>query len=57
MEDEKEKLIQVAVGLLNAAVCPCCDGSGAYYDDMGAVCQCQWCYEVEELNKKVKNND
>ena len=33
--------------LLNAAVCPCCDKSGAYYDNMGEVHQCQWCHEVK----------
>ena len=32
--------------LLGAAVCPCCDKSGAYYDNYGEIHQCQWCYEV-----------
>ena len=33
--------------LLRVAKCPCCDGSGAYYDNMGEVCQCQWCDETK----------
>lgn len=37
----------ILVGLLEAAKCPCCDGSGAYYDNCGNVCQCQWCDEVK----------
>lgn len=37
--------------LLKEAKCPCCDGSGAYYDNSGDVCQCQWCYEAKELLK------
>lgn len=32
-------------GLLNAAKCPQCNGGGAYYDQYGEVCQCQWCHE------------
>jgi len=51
------ELIAEAMVLLNAANCPCCDGSGAYYDNMGDVCQCQWCYEVKELNKKIIKNE
>ena len=39
-------------GLLRAAKCPCCDGSGAYYDNMGEVCQCQWCYETKAALKQ-----
>ena len=31
--------------LLLLGKCPDCNGSGAYYDNMGGVCQCQWCYE------------
>ncbi len=54
---EKSDIIEVAVGLLEAAQCPCCDGSGAYYDNYGEVAQCQWCYEVEELKKRIKEND
>jgi len=37
--------IQGLVTLLEMAVCPTCNGDGAYYDGMGNVCQCQWCYE------------
>ena len=33
------------VNLLDVAKCPCCDGSGAYYDNQDNVCQCQWCDE------------
>lgn len=39
-----------ALTLLNVADCPQCkDKSGAYYDNYGEVCQCQWCYEVSKL--------
>lgn len=31
--------------LLKMAKCRHCDGSGAYYDNMGGVCQCRWCDE------------
>ena len=31
--------------LLEAAKCPCCDGSGGRYDNYGNAEQCQWCYE------------
>jgi hypothetical protein len=41
-----------AVRLLDAAACPCCDKSGAYYDNYGQVYQCQWCYEVEQLKEQ-----
>ena len=36
--------------LLNAAACPNCGPArtGAYYDNYGEVCQCQWCYEVKQ---------
>ena len=33
------------VELLKAAKCPCCDGSGGYYDNYGEPTQCQWCDE------------
>jgi len=33
------------VEMLKAAKCPCCDGSGGYYDNHGEPTQCQWCYE------------
>ena len=38
-------------GLLKAAACPQCgvNKDGAYYDNMGQVHQCQWCYEVAVL--------
>ena len=40
-------------GLLKAASCPQCgpNKDGAYYDNMGQVHQCQWCYEVEAALK------
>lgn len=39
--------------LLKVADCPQCkDKSGAYYDNNGEVCQCQWCYEVGEAIKQ-----
>ena len=44
-----EKLSK-ALALLVAADCPQCkDKSGAYYDNYGEVCQCQWCNEVYHL--------
>jgi len=53
---EKVQKLQAKVerlkGLLNEAKCPCCDGGGAYYDNMGEVCQCQWCYEAKAALKK-----
>ena len=44
--------VQELEGLLKVAKCPCCDGSGAYYDNMGEVCQCQWCYETKAALKE-----
>lgn len=35
--------------LLEIAKCPCCDGSGGYYDGDGGACQCQWCDEKNQL--------
>ena len=52
--EQANKDIQVLIGLNGAASCPCCDGSGAYYDGLGEVCQCQWCYEKKELANKDK---
>ncbi|RLC36792.1 hypothetical protein DRH27_04740 [Candidatus Falkowbacteria bacterium] len=34
--------------LLKVAKCPCCDGSGGFYDTYGNACQCQWCYETKQ---------
>jgi len=39
-------------GLLGEAKCPCCDGGGAYYDNYGEVCQCQWCFETKAALKQ-----
>ena len=44
----KQKVEQLQA-LVSAARCPCCDDTGAYYDNMGEVCQCQWCYEKGRL--------
>jgi hypothetical protein len=41
-------VISKAIELLQVASCPCCDGSGAYYDNHGGVCQCQFCYERKQ---------
>ena len=46
--DKDEQHIAELKSLLSVAKCPCCNGDGAYYDGMGEVCQCQWCYEVNE---------
>ena len=40
--------------LLEIAACPCCDGSGAYYDGYGEVCQCQWCDERTKVIAKAR---
>jgi len=51
--DQLKKSLVEAVGLLGAADCPQCkDKSGAHYDNNGNVCQCQWCDEVQSLNKR-----
>ena len=42
---ELQAKVDELAALLNVVVCPDCNGSGAYYDNMGGVCQCQWCYE------------
>ena len=48
--------LEVAKGLLVAANCPECDDkSGAYYDNVGNVCQCQWCYEALQLIGESKD--
>ena len=41
--------IEALEGLLKAASCPCCDGSGAYLYNDGVVVQCQWCDETKKL--------
>ena len=43
--------------LLKAAQCPCCDGSGAYYTNMGEVAQCQWCDELSKLITGYTDNE
>ena len=40
--------------LLEIAACPQCDGSGAFYDNHGEVCQCQWCDERKKAIAKAK---
>ena len=44
--------------LLAIAECPCCDGSGGYYNGEDECCQCQWCYEKENIlmGQKAKEN-
>ena len=50
----KSQQVEIAEleGLIVAAQCPCCNGDGAYYDGNGEVCQCQWCYETEDIKKR-----
>jgi len=48
----RDATITELTGLLRVAKCPCCDGSGAYYDNMGEVCQCQWCDETKAALKE-----
>ena len=50
---ELQATITELTGLLRAAACPYCDGSGAYYDNMGEVRQCQWCDETLAALKEV----
>ena len=53
-EEENERLKAENVkliGLLSMAKCPCCDGSGGFYDSYGNACQCQWCHEREQTLK------
>lgn len=54
LRQEIERVKSEAIKLLDAAICPCCDKSGAYYDNYGEVCQCQWCDEVNKLREKSK---
>jgi|TARA_R110000803_G_scaffold62928_1_gene123359 hypothetical protein len=42
------KRIAELEALIDVAICPNCDKSGAYYDGYGEVCQCQWCDEVAQ---------
>lgn len=51
---ELEQFNLEAIKLLDAAICPCCDKSGTYYDNNGEVCQCQWCDEVSRLPQPPK---
>ena len=56
--DELERLrahVAEVKDLLALAKCPCCDGSGAYYDNHGEVCQCQWCYEKNKPFKSLQS--
>ena len=39
--------------LLKIAKCPCCDGSGAYYNGHDQICQCQFCDEKKTLLENV----
>lgn len=50
-EDEQYVVVPLDIlsSIVNHAVCPCCDGSGAYYDLYGDVCQCQWCDEKQKI--------
>ena len=54
----QDNIIEKLEGLLGAALCPCCDGSGGYYDNHGQPTQCQWCYEKKEiLHQSDKKGD
>lgn len=54
---ELEQFYLEAIKLLDAAICPCCDKSGTYYDNNGEVCQCQWCDEVSRLPQPLREKD
>jgi hypothetical protein len=46
----------VAYGMISTekGYCPQCgDGSGAYYDNYGECCQCQWCYEADRIKEAL----
>jgi hypothetical protein len=43
-----------AVGLVEHAKCPECDGSGGFYDGYGGACQCQWCHEKGQVQDLLK---
>lgn len=48
--------LDIAYGMVNTekGYCPqCSDGSGAYYDNHGEVCQCQWCFEANRIKKAL----
>ena len=47
--DQLRAELEKAKTLIDAALCPCCDKSGAFYDGYGEVQQCQWCSEVADL--------
>ena len=46
-----------AIKLLEIAKCPICGGGGAYYDDYGYICQCQWCDEKSNLLAATKEKE
>jgi hypothetical protein len=53
-EQKLRDALEMAVNLLGAADCPqCYDKAGAYYDQFGEPCQCQWCDEVETVQKAL----
>ena len=54
---EDAKTIAILKGLVSAARCPTCDGGGAYHDNSGEACQCQWCYESKLLTNNKPNID
>jgi hypothetical protein len=48
--------LEKAYGMISVekGYCPQCgDGSGAYYDNDSNVCQCQWCYEAEQIKQAL----
>ena len=54
---ELEATITELTALLEAAACPECGigKEGAYFDNMGEVHQCQWCYETKAALKGVND--
>jgi len=55
---EGKELQEKYVGWIGAAVCPECDGSGAYYcggtETDPDVCQCQWCDHKKQFLQALK---
>ena len=53
IDDLKRENVDL-IELAKVAGCPCCDGSGAYYDGYGDACQCQWCDEFKIIKERKR---
>ena len=52
--EELEAKVEELERLLKAASCPNCNSDGVYYDNMGDVHQCPWCYEVAKALQNIE---